>query len=75
MRGDGDPGELVEYVYQGNVPEVLAGVEVPVATVRRGLHEFLASGTSPELCTPPTSNPQISVSDPAQDVAHLHSQA
>ncbi|MEW2499178.1 Imm1 family immunity protein [Amycolatopsis sp. NPDC047767] len=47
MRGDGDPGELVEYVYQGNVPEVLAGVEVPVATVRRGLHEFLASGDQP----------------------------
>ncbi|MFF4592933.1 Imm1 family immunity protein [Amycolatopsis sp. NPDC001319] len=31
----------------GNVSEVLAGVEVPVATVRRGLHEFLASGEQP----------------------------
>ncbi|MGW4483703.1 Imm1 family immunity protein [Amycolatopsis sp. NPDC004368] len=74
-RGDGDPEEFVEYVYQGNVSEVPADVEVPVATVRRGLHQFLTTGKQPSVVHPPSSNPQIPVSDPAQRVAHLHSQA
>ena len=45
--GDGDPDTLVAYIYMGNHSEVPAGVEVPMSTVRRGLHEFLVTGVRP----------------------------
>lgn len=45
--GDGDPDAYVEYVYMGNLGEVPADSEVPLDVVRRGLHEFLATGARP----------------------------
>ncbi|MEV6901345.1 Imm1 family immunity protein [Amycolatopsis sp. NPDC051372] len=47
--GSGSPDEFVEYVYQGNLSEVPADAEVPIATVRRGLHEFLTNGKQPSV--------------------------
>ncbi|WP_410640456.1 Imm1 family immunity protein [Amycolatopsis sp. lyj-346] len=47
--GDGDPNAVVDYVYMGNHSEVPASVEVPMSTVRRGLHEFLAAGARPSV--------------------------
>ncbi|QWF80977.1 Imm1 family immunity protein [Amycolatopsis sp. CA-230715] len=48
-KGDASVDELVEYVYMGTVSEVSADVEVPMTTVRRGLHEFLATGSRPSV--------------------------
>ncbi|KDN23139.1 Imm1 family immunity protein [Amycolatopsis rifamycinica] len=47
--GDGDPDALVDYIYMGNHSEVPASAEVPISTVRRGLHEFLVAGTRPSV--------------------------
>jgi hypothetical protein len=47
--GDGDPDTLVDYIYMGNHSEVPASVEVPIFTVRRGLHEFLVAGGRPSV--------------------------
>ncbi|OLR94042.1 Imm1 family immunity protein [Actinokineospora bangkokensis] len=47
--GDGDPATTVEYVYMGSLSDVPADSEVPIETVRRGLHEFLATGTRPSV--------------------------
>ncbi|SFB63148.1 Immunity protein Imm1 [Amycolatopsis marina] len=47
--GDGDPNAVVSCIYMGNHSEVPASVEVPLATVRRGLHEFLATGERPSV--------------------------
>ena len=48
-QGDGNPEDVVEYVYMGNLTEVPADVEVPMQMVRRGLHEFLETGTRPSV--------------------------
>ncbi|WP_370949244.1 Imm1 family immunity protein [Amycolatopsis sp. cg5] len=48
-KGEGSPDELVPYVYMGNVSEVAADAEVPMSTVRRGLHEFLTTGERPSV--------------------------
>lgn len=47
--GDGDSNALVDYIYMGNHSEVPANVEVPMTIVRRGLHEFLATGERPSV--------------------------
>ncbi|KFU80772.1 Immunity protein Imm1 [Amycolatopsis lurida] len=47
--GDGDPDAVVEYIYSGNVSEVPASVEVPMADVRWGVHEFLRTGERPSM--------------------------
>ncbi len=46
-RGDGDPEASVEYTYCGSLSEVPADSVVSIDVVRRGLHEFLATGTRP----------------------------
>lgn len=46
-RGDGNPDDVVEYVYMGSVSEIPADVEVPIEQVRHGLREFLATGSRP----------------------------
>jgi hypothetical protein len=48
-KGDGNPDDVVEYVYAGNLTEVPADVEVPIQQVRRGLQEFLATGARPSV--------------------------
>lgn len=48
-RGDGDPNAVVDYVYMGNHTQVPADVEVPLLTVREGLHEFLRTGERPSV--------------------------
>ena len=47
--GDGDADTMVDYIYMGNHSEVLASVEVPMSTVRRGHHEFLVAGARPSV--------------------------
>ncbi|HVK24414.1 MAG TPA: Imm1 family immunity protein [Actinokineospora sp.] len=42
--GDGDPAAVADYVYMGNHTQVPAQAEVPMAMVRRGLHDFLTTG-------------------------------
>lgn len=51
-QGDGDVHEVVEYVYMGNLSDVDASSEVPLAVVRQGLHEFLATGERPSVIRP-----------------------
>lgn len=51
-RGEGNLDEFAEYVYMGNLSEIRAGYEVPVEDVRRGLREFLATGTRPSVVRP-----------------------
>ncbi|TNC23725.1 Imm1 family immunity protein [Amycolatopsis alkalitolerans] len=46
-KGDGDPNAVVDYIYMGNHTQVRGDVEVPLSTVREGLHEFLATGERP----------------------------
>ncbi|GAB3735525.1 Imm1 family immunity protein [Amycolatopsis oliviviridis] len=48
-QGDGDPNTMVDYIYMGNHSQVQASVEVPMSTVRAGLHEFLGSGERPRM--------------------------
>lgn len=48
-KGNGSPDALAEYVYMGNLSEVPADVEVPLSTVRQGLHEFLRTGERPSV--------------------------
>ena len=47
--GDGAADTMVDYIYMGNHSEVPASVEVPMSTVRRGLHEFLVTGGRPSV--------------------------
>jgi hypothetical protein len=48
-RGDGSPDVVVEYIYGGNVSEIPASAEVPMGEVRRGVHEFMATGQQPSV--------------------------
>ncbi|MFE0020436.1 Imm1 family immunity protein [Amycolatopsis sp. NPDC059021] len=48
-RGDATPDLVVDYVYMGSHTQVPAEVEVPIDLVRRGLHEFLATGERPSV--------------------------
>ncbi|MEV6609259.1 Imm1 family immunity protein [Kutzneria sp. NPDC051319] len=48
-KGAGSPEDFVEYVYMGSLSEVPADVEVPIQMVRRGLREFLETGTRPSV--------------------------
>ncbi len=48
-RGDGAADTMVDYIYLGNHSEVPASAEVPMTNVRRGLHEFLATGERPSV--------------------------
>jgi hypothetical protein len=48
-KGDGNPDDYAEYVYMGSLSEVPADSEVPIADVRRGLHEFLTTGLRPSV--------------------------
>lgn len=43
-QGDGDPDALADYVYMDSHSQIPANAEVPMDVVRRGLHEFLATG-------------------------------
>ncbi len=51
-RGSGDADDVREYVYMGSLSQVPADVEVPLETVRRGLHEFLRTGRRPSVVVP-----------------------
>ncbi|MDQ3576339.1 MAG: Imm1 family immunity protein [Actinomycetota bacterium] len=48
-KGDGDPSQVVEYVYMGSLSEVPADVEVSIEQVRQGLREFMESGECPSV--------------------------
>ena len=48
-HGDGDEADKVQYVYVGSMSEIPADVEVPIHTVRHGLHEFLETGERPSV--------------------------
>ncbi|MDQ3402933.1 MAG: Imm1 family immunity protein [Actinomycetota bacterium] len=48
-KGNGNSDDRVECVYMGNLSEVPADSEVPIADVRSGLHEFLSTGKRPSV--------------------------
>ncbi|MDQ3403249.1 MAG: Imm1 family immunity protein [Actinomycetota bacterium] len=47
--GDGDPAQIVEYTYMGQVTEMSAAVEVSINEVRAGLLEFFETGGKPAI--------------------------